>query len=424
MLKKNERSWRTLTTAVPQPQESIVSQLQEANTFLPPKAAVSQQQGTTVSQPLETALHQQIETAAYGLGSSGGSLVREIIRIGRFVFRTRVRVEKELKHWRQVAGQAPDLSLKEQAWRSLNLKSFHALGGNIFATRYPEWETVLIPLIVALQTISDYLDNLCDRMQLENLDPAAFRQLHEAFLDALNPAEPLKNYYAAYPFQADGGYLAELVAFTQQRVRLLPAYPLVQEAIRELASLYADLQVYKHMDLENREAGLKQWAAKKNQNFPELYWWEFSAACGSTLAIFALLTAATRPGLTSLETKSILKAYFPWICGLHILLDYLIDQQEDRLGGDLNFVSYYADAHAAEQRLGWFVAQSLTSARCLPDARFHTTIVQGLPALYLSDPKVKQQNLTLTANRLLHAAGRGSGNLYQICRFLRGRKLI
>ena len=109
--------------------------------------------------------------------------IQEIIRISRFVFRTRVWVEKELKHWRQVAGQAPDLGLRQQAWRSLSLKSFHALGGNIFATRYPEWESVLIPLIVALQTISDYLDNLCDRMQLETRTRPPSGS-YEAFLDA------------------------------------------------------------------------------------------------------------------------------------------------------------------------------------------------------------------------------------------------
>lgn len=353
---------------------------------------------------------------------SGTGLLGEIIRINRFVFRIRLLVDRELEHWRLIAGQAPDFALKDQAWRSLSLKSFHALGGNIFAARYPQGESVLIPLITALQTISDYLDNLCDRMQLN--DPVAFRQLHQAFLDALTPAEPLKDYYAAYPIRADGDYLAKLVTCAQQKVQLLPGYPTVREAVRGLAGLYVDLQVYKHMDPALRKARLEQWAAAKNQNFPELYWWEFSAACGSTLAIFALLTAATRPDLTAREARGILKAYFPWICGLHILLDYLIDQQEDQTGGDLNFVSFYADADRAEQRLRSFVTQSLASARSLPDARFHATVVWGLPALYLSDPKVEQQNLTLTANRLLQEAGWASAGLYQICRFLRSRGLV
>ena len=41
-----------------------------------------------------------------------------------------------------------------------------------------------IQFIVAYQTISDYLDNLCDRST--SLDPADFAALHEAMTDALN----------------------------------------------------------------------------------------------------------------------------------------------------------------------------------------------------------------------------------------------
>jgi len=42
-----------------------------------------------------------------------------------------------------------------------------------------------IRFIVAYQTISDYLDNLCDRST--SSDPADFRALHESMLHALTP---------------------------------------------------------------------------------------------------------------------------------------------------------------------------------------------------------------------------------------------
>jgi len=38
------------------------------------------------------------------------------------------------------------------------------------------------------------------------------------------------------------------------------------------------------------------------------------------------------------ELTQVKNSYFPWVQGLHILLDYLIDQEEDRINGDLNFV--------------------------------------------------------------------------------------
>jgi len=361
------------------------------------------------------------EAVPNNIGSSTGSGA-EIIRISRFVFRTRGRVEQELNHWRLSARLAPDPALKEQALKSLTLKSFHALGGSIYATRYPQWESVLIPLIVALQTISDYLDNLCDRMQLT--DPTAFRFLHLAFLDALNPDQPARNYYCHYPCQQDGGYLAELVAFSQNRIRLLPSLAVVQDSLLGLASLYCDLQVYKHMDLASRESVLQKWAESKNIKFPELHWWEFSAASGSTLAIFALLTAATRPQLSAKECQIILNAYFPWICALHILLDYFIDQQQAQLEGDLNFVSYYVDDSTTQQRLNWFIRKSIDGARKLPDVKFHTTVVKGLPALYLSDPKVNKQNFNTTANQLIAKTGSGTYYLFQLCRAMRRLKFI
>lgn len=339
------------------------------------------------------------------------------LNIARFIIYTLPYVERELKYWQNFAHQSPDPNLQEQALKSIKLKRFHAQGGSIYACWYPYWDTVLTPLIVAVQTISDYLDNLCDRMQFT--DPDAFRVLHLAFLDALNPDAPLKDYYRLYPNKNDGGYLAQLVVHSQQQVRLLPGFPVIRDLLSYLASLYCDLQVYKHMDLANRESTLKAWAEKNGSKFPTIAWWEFSAATGSTLAIFALLAAATQPQLTSREADQIFQSYFPWICGLHILLDYYIDQYEDRVGGDLNFVFYYSDPTSVPQRLGYFVRQAIEQAQNLPDPEFHTTIVKGLPALYLSDPKVKQQGLDSAARYLITQAGSGTHKLYRLCRALR-----
>ena len=44
------------------------------------------------------------------------------------------------------------------------------------------------------------------------------------------------------------------------------------------------------------------------------------------------------PGCADLPVKSMRDAYFPWVQGLHILLDYLIDQDEDSLAHAWFFV--------------------------------------------------------------------------------------
>ncbi len=46
---------------------------------------------------------------------------------------------------------------------------------------------------MAYQTISDYLDNLCDRST--SLNPDGFQALHESLFHALTPEATLTNYY-------------------------------------------------------------------------------------------------------------------------------------------------------------------------------------------------------------------------------------
>src|SRR5690606_6062217 len=128
----------------------------------------------------------------------------------------------ELSRWRTRAEAIPDPELRTQALASMTSKQFHCEGGAVYAAAAADRHNELVPLIVALQTISDYLDNLCDRST--SLDPDDFRLLHRAMLDAVDPeAEPV-DYYALRSEREDGGYLESLVRECQTRVRALPGY--------------------------------------------------------------------------------------------------------------------------------------------------------------------------------------------------------
>src|SRR5579875_878201 len=67
----------------------------------------------------------------------------------------------ELQMWTASANEIPDGTLRAQALSSLSQKRFHADGGCVYAAVDPEFTLPLVRVIVALQTISDYLDNLC-----------------------------------------------------------------------------------------------------------------------------------------------------------------------------------------------------------------------------------------------------------------------
>ena len=328
-----------------------------------------------------------------------------------------------LDHWAAQARDVPDPELRRQALASLCAKRFHCEGGSVFALAAGPVRMPTLRFIVALQTICDYLDNLCDR------SPAAggpdFRQLHQAMRDAVRaPGGGVSpDYYRLHPLRADGGYLRRLVAACQREVAALPG-PSREVFARHaavLAGWYSDLQELKHLPL-GREEAVRRWAeGLAAREAPGLAWWETAAATGSTLGLFALFAAAAGGRLDGQAAQSLVRAYFPWVATLHILLDYWIDRDEDLRGGDLNFTLYYASAGDAARRLRVLGRRALTAVSTLPNAAFHRMVVCGLPALYLTDPKVSAQRLGHHAWRILRAAGPSAWTLYWAVRWMRAR---
>lgn len=308
-------------------------------------------------------------------------------------------VKEQLQGWLTVSQRIPDPELRKQAIDSITHKEFHCQGGAIYASANLSMRKHLIPLIVAFQTISDYLDNLCDRST--SLDPKDFRLLHQSMLDAIDPNATLSNYYALRNEQDDGGYLHELVMMCQNCIRFLPSYKLTEQSIRKFVSLYIDLQVYKHINIELREKALINWWNEYQTSFPELSWNEFASATGSTLGVFMMFLASADPNLSEQEVERIHDAYFPYVGGLHILLDYLIDQEEDKLGGDLNFCTYFSSMNETTERIAFMVENARSKILSLEHPNFHRMIIEGLLALYLSDPKVKSQPEVKRISRIL-----------------------
>ncbi|MDC3412417.1 tetraprenyl-beta-curcumene synthase family protein [Aquibacillus sp. 3ASR75-11] len=313
-------------------------------------------------------------------------------------------VNRQLIYWKNKAEEIPNQELRKQALASINTKKFHCQGGAVYSLLAGKRWRDSIRFIIAYQTISDYLDNLCDRSS--SLDPIDFQLLHQSMYDALSPKQKVKNYYRLRQEQEDGGYLIELVQTCQNYLKTLPELEVIQPYLLRLEEFYADLQVHKHVTDEERLPRLEGWFQDKGRDWSNLAWYEFSASSGSTLGIFCLVSYAM-DGKTSPElAKAVFEGYFPYVQGLHILLDYFIDQQEDKKEGDLNFCFYYPSLDQMKNRLLYFIRQSNQHVQQLPHKHFHEMVHQGLVGLYLADPKVKViergQNVT---RALLHASG-------------------
>lgn len=332
---------------------------------------------------------------SYQVPSTPASLM---IAVYRKIFPT---VKKELTYWQKRANEIPDKELRSQALASITAKRFHCQGGAVYALLAGDRWKKCVRFIVAYQTISDYLDNLCDRST--TMEAKSFELLHTAMIDALSGKVESTDYYEFFPHKQDNGYLLELVKTCKEVVVLLDDIPTFQDQALWLAELYRDLQVHKHVIPEERVPRLTTWS-RENNIYP-LQWYEFSAAAGSTLGIYCLISYGLAGRLYRKFANQIVTSYFPYVQGLHILLDYYIDQQEDVIEKDLNFCSYYADQSTKHERLHYFYKQANLYTESLPNYYFHQMVIQGLIGLYLGDEKVKQLNDSRAVKRMFFKKG-------------------
>lgn len=313
----------------------------------------------------------------------------------------RPKVVRGLLPIRLRAEAIPHPDLREQALSSLNTKQFHCEGGGVFGGSSRDPLGSVLSFLLPYQTLCDYLDTVTDRGPSQ--DPEDLRVLHQSLHDAVTPEAPLGDYYRLHPHQNDGGYIHSLIADCHGALTRFPSYSGILNSMQTLVSLYIDLQVKKHGPAPTRVPQLVSWYESHREKAPELYWWEFSAATGSTLGLFALLGSALHPEPNTRYWPQLQQLYFPWVGALHILLDYLIDQEEDRLGGDLNFVNYYDSPREATERIQWIYRQAESFTRTLPDQAFHRYVLRGLLGFYLSDRKARR--LDAESCRLLRTGG-------------------
>ena len=322
-----------------------------------------------------------------------------------YYFRIRPLVHQALRRVEAQAARIPDPAVRALARESLETKRFHCEGGAVLVGAAPQ----LVRAVVAYQSLCDYLDTITDRGP--EVSSEVIRSLHRSRGDALVPDAALQDYWEGHP-QDDGGYMAWLVNDCQAVLASLPHYGAVADRAAWLADRYVDLQSLKHAPgtPADRAGALEHWAAAHREPEWDVAWWEFAAATGSTLGIFALWHEATHP--VSVERARRLESvYFPWMGALHILLDYFVDQDEDLAHGDFNFVTCYPTEADAVVGIGRLEREAAERAQGLADQAFHRYVAEGLLGFYLSDRKVRGA-LRAPAGRLLSAGGNVSRALY------------
>lgn len=326
---------------------------------------------------------------------------------------------RELERWRTQAASIPDPQLRASADEALR-KRGNVEGAALFAVLVPgAHRRTAVRALVAYQTAYNYLDALSE---LPSDDPIANgRQLHQALLVALEPGAQHPAYYE-HSFQhkhslrhadaprcadgADGGYLQAIVDACRQALVDLPSYALLAPTARAVAARIVDYQALNLSRGQGGHGALERWASEATPAGSGLAWWETAAACGSSLAVNALIAAAADPHLDPRDIAQTDGAYHPWIGALHSLLDSLVDRREDRDGGRLCLLDHYPSTTSAASRLADLALRCKSACERLPGARAHRVIVTAMASYYLSAPECDTAEAQAIARALTRVLGR------------------
>jgi tetraprenyl-beta-curcumene synthase len=311
-------------------------------------------------------------------------------------------IRREIRRMRRRAECIPDPTLRHLALDILDSKWGDLEGAGAFAAFAPiRLRARVARLLVCLQGIYDYADTLAEQPSLGPQADAI--TLHSAMLDALKPGTPPAAYYVHHNAEDDGGYLASLIERCHVTVEQLPAYSLVVKAAREHTQRIVDYQARINHEREQGYPSFAPWAETETPAGSCLYWWETGAACGSSLAVLALLAAAADASLTDAGATAIEATYWPWAGALHTLLDNLIDREEDSATRQHNLTGHYPGQDKMTERLALLAGETAKRADEVPS--HHRLILAGMVALYLSDEQAWTAFARPASERVLAATG-------------------
>lgn len=327
-------------------------------------------------------------------------------------------VSREIGIWRSRAAAIPDAELRQDALDSLLHKRDHAEGAAFFWVLVRRRDLGLLQLLVAYQTIWDFLDNVSERAP----DALNARQLHLALTEALDPNAPISDYYRHHPHKRDGGYLRALVQSCRGACLALPSHP------RVLAPMLAGVALCEVQTLNHdphphrRDAALIAWVKGLPQAYPQLQWFEVTAAASGFLP-HVLLALAAESSCREIDAQQTTAAYFPWVSLALTMLDSYIDWCEDIAQGAHSYVSHYEDPATAVRRLCESVDQATRHARALPDGRRHATLVACMVAMHLARPTAWTPQMRARTYAIARAGGTLTRLLLPLARIWRATYL-
>jgi hypothetical protein len=314
-------------------------------------------------------------------------------------------VSSELAHWRSCALTIPDPTIRADALDALSDRAL-ADGAALFwilpSRRRPE----LLRLLVALQTLLNFLDLALERGARERGRPARWMSLA---LDALDLDRPLAGVDSDLPLVDDGGYLRALTLACRAGCATLPHYGAAQGLLIREARRARAFEIEHDRDPRRRVEAMQQFAAREFSDATDATWWELTGGASSLLTAMAVLALAADEATTADDLHRTADAY-TWVANAAALLDSYGDQLHDAVTGAHNWFDYYPAKSLAVQRTTAVVDRALREAGALRNGDRHLVIVTSMIALTLSSDSARSRSLRAST----HALAAGSGSLTRL----------
>lgn len=330
--------------------------------------------------------------------------------------------------WRLRASSIADAPLREDALDSLIRKRANTDGAALFSVIARRRDGRLLRVIVAYETIWDFLDNTSERGAAVGV--ANGLQLHRALLESLDPDAAPSTYYRHHPWGDDGGYLVALVATSRSCCASLASYRQVRDLLVQ-EGRRANVGVCNHeLDPARRKAALDRWAREEFPGMasplrsgcsqasrselagprvltsgPEASRFELTAAASCSAVIHVLLAIAADSECDEQQVISAYSAYFPWFSVAVTMLDSYVDQVEDAASGAHSYVAHYPSEEVAMRRIYEAIELSTHSLEGLRRGHRHAVIAACMVAMYLSKDSARAPHMRMHTASLARAGG-------------------
>jgi tetraprenyl-beta-curcumene synthase len=320
-------------------------------------------------------------------------------------------VDREARAWQMRARAISDSVLRYDALDSLTRKRANTDGAALFSVIARMRQDRLLRVIVAYETIWDFLDNVSERGAAAG--EINGRQLHLALCEALNLDTTISAYYCHHPWQGDSGYLTALVEACRSCCGSLASYREVRDLVTQ-EGRRANVGACNHeLNPERRKAALDRWAREEfpeqarplRFGGPEASLFELTAAASCSAVIHVLLAIASDPECDEQWVDRAYAAYFPWFSVAVTMLDSYVDQMEDAASGAHSYIAHYPSEEIAIQRVREAIRRSTRSVEGLRQGHRHAVIAACMIAMYASKDSARTPHMCACTASLVRAGG-------------------